>query len=185
MAAKHKRMRAANKRRELFSLWLMPRGQSAVQLQALIEKLSRAYSTPAFQPHVTLIGGINLSERVAIRKTDEVAARVKPFRIRLSEVTYLDEYFRCVFIKARRTRSLLNAYHIARAVFGTGNHEEYMPHLSLIYADLSNEQRQNIIGNIGCNVEILFIAKEIFLYSTAGRPKNWYCVSKSSFDHNS
>ena len=132
-----------------------------------------------------MAGEINLSERVAINKTSELAAKVRPLKIELSAVAHLDEYFRCIFIKARRTQNLLNAHSIARVAFGTENGEKYMPHLSLIYGDLNRQTKENIIKNIGCNIDILFVAKELFLYHTAGQPKDWYCVSKRPLAGNS
>jgi hypothetical protein len=36
----------------------MPSGEAYAQLKSIIDRLSSKYSTPAFEPHVTVIGGL-------------------------------------------------------------------------------------------------------------------------------
>jgi 2'-5' RNA ligase len=173
-------MNPGQKKTELYSLWLMPAGRVASELQTLITDLSAKHKTPIFQPHVTLIGSLNLTEADAVSKTTILARKVAPFVVRLSEVACLDQYFRCVFIKAMKTECLMNANSIARLLFGLQNGEEYMPHLSLVYGDLTRRMKQDIIKEIGNTIYIAFPVEEIYLYYTGGQPKKWRCVSITS-----
>ena len=177
MAAKPGRMTADRTEKGVYSLWLMPRGRIANQLRTLIGKLSREYSTPTFEPHVTLIGELELSKARAIAKTKELATHIEPFEIKLSQVAHLDQYFRCVFIKAHNTKVMLNANSIARKIFEQETTQEYMPHLSLVYGNLRNHTRKHIIRDIGDKMDIRFLAKEVYLYYTGGLPGEWYRVS--------
>lgn len=164
---------------EVFSLWLMPKGEIAGELGALIMRLSREHSTPAFKPHVTLIGGIDLPSATAIARADELAAKIKPFDVTLGHLEHRDHYFRCVFIKAEQTKPLMKANSTARAFFGQRRREAYMPHLSLIYGNLDSQARQKAIQSIGRRMNITFRASEIFLYYTGGEPESWHCLSRS------
>ena len=119
-----------------------------------------------------------MPETAAMDKTSELAAHVSPFKIRLSGVTHLDQYFRCVFIKACKTQALLNAHSAARAAFGKEGDAEYMPHLSLLYGDLNPRTREQISRDLGCSMEVAFMAEELFLYYTEGQTEKWYCVTK-------
>lgn len=161
---------------EVYSLWLMPRGHVADELQTLIADLSRKHMTPTFEPHVTLIGSLNLPKAEAVSKTKELATQVKPFIVTLSEVAYLDQYFRCVFIKAERTTGLMTAHLTARDLFVYQQDDDYMPHLSLVYGDLQRTTKRAIVQHIGVETTIEFLVEELYLYCTDGPPKDWYCV---------
>jgi len=170
-------MTANKKKRDVYSLWLMPGGEVATRLRKLIARLSNEYSTPRFEPHVTLVGELGLPKAKAIERTKKLAARIEPLEVKLSEVAHLDQYFRCVFIKGYTTRDLMNANSIARVLFEQKNAEEYTPHLSLVYGILNSHTRQRIITDVGDRMDIEFFANEIYLYYTGGQPKNWHRVS--------
>ena len=57
-----------------YSLWLIPAGEVRQQLAKTIFDLSREYAAPAFEPHVTLAGGI-------VGPTREVAAKIEQQRL--------------------------------------------------------------------------------------------------------
>lgn len=156
----------------------MPKGRAASRLQNLITALSTKYRTPPFQPHITLLGELCLLEATAVAMTAQVAERIDPFRIQLSEITHLDQYFRCVFIEVVKTEALMSAHLTARDVFRQQYDEEYSPHLSLIYGTLTPNIRQHIIQDIGLKLEIEFQVNEIHLYYTAGQPEFWHRVTK-------
>lgn len=161
---------------EVYSLWLMPSGQLVAQLQALISQLSNEYSTPLFEPHVTLIGELAISEKEAVAKTQRLAEMLRPFTISLREVACQNEFFRCVFIKAEKQPDLLNANSKAHEVFEQRNDKNYMPHLSLVYGDLALPAKEQIIKRVGPEKRMNFKAKGIFLYYTTGQPQNWYLI---------
>lgn len=60
-----------------YSLWLMPRGISKVQLQKEIDVQARQYNAPRFAPHVTLLGGIGGEEDAIAAKTAELAGSIQ------------------------------------------------------------------------------------------------------------
>ena len=171
-------MNVHQRKPELYSLWLMPEGRIAERLQTLITNLSNQYKTPDFPPHVTLIGALNLPEAKAVAKTAQVAERIDPFEIQLGELAHLDQYFRCVFVKAKKTEALMNANSTAREVFRQRTDEEYLPHLSLIYGALNAHARQRVIQDMGDELSITFSVTEIHLYYTGGSPTLWRCIAK-------
>lgn len=165
--------------KQVYSLWLMPEGQTALRLQELIARFSREYSTPRFEPHVTLIGECDMSETAVLVRTKELASKIQPFDIRLNRIEYLDRYFQCVFIKAEKTQDLMKARASACALFGQKKDEKYMPHLSLIYGNLPPRVKQSIVQSAGGTLELQFCAEKIYLYHTGGSPEHWYCVSSA------
>ena len=156
----------------------MPRGEIADELSSLIRRLSREHSTPAFEPHVTLIGEINLPRATAISRTRDLAASIRPFDIRLTRMAHHDRYFQCIFLLADKTPGIMKAHSTACTVFELTDTEEYKPHLSLVYGKLDRETRQRVILRIGDMMNITFRAREIFIYYTEGEPAGWHCLSR-------
>ena len=158
----------------------MPQGRPREDLEKSIARLSIQYATPQFEPHVTLIGELAISKQDAITNTQRLAKMTKPFTIFLQEVTYLDEYFRCVFIKAERTEGLKSANLNARGLFKQNKAEEYMPHLSLVYGNLTLKQKEQVIKDIGRKSSTNFAVDRITLYYTKGQPNNWYPILEAT-----
>ena len=163
-------------RKEVYSLWLMPTEKTRDDLQRIIADFSRKYSTPRFEPHVTLIGEIQAPASVVRSQTENLATLLKPFEIRLREVAHLDQYYRCVFIKAEKTNALIDAHSKACAVLKQDDDEDYMPHLSLVYGDLAPSTKRRVLQDIGNELLVAFEVKGIYLYDTGGQPEAWHRI---------
>ena len=148
-----------------YSLWLMPTGDVYNKLNNIIYNLSKKYSAPSFKPHVTLIGGILKSEEAMVSKTAQLASVIHPYKIELFTVDYLDEFYRCLFLKAKETDEVIKANVEARKIFDKQENTPYMPHLSLMYGDFSPEMKEKIIMEIGKEFNLNFKVNNIHLFS--------------------
>lgn len=160
-----------------FSLWMLPPADVGDRFRSLIADLSRRTGTPAFEPHLTLAGGIDAAtERAAAARVAPLAARLPPLPIRLTEVGTTGEYYRCLFIHAERTPLLQRAHHEACAVLAQ-EPGDFMPHLSLIYGEIGAADKARIITDIGTRFDLAFTVERLALYSTAGPPPAWRRVA--------
>jgi len=163
-------------KKEVYSLWLMPTGRTRDDLQRLIVDLSKKHSTPRFEPHVTLIGEIQSPVSELKSKTEKLATLIEPLEIKLREVAYLNQFFRCMFIKAEKTKALMNARSIACTELAQDNDKNYMPHLSLMYGDLALSTKLGVIQEIGKELAVDFGITDFHLYYTGGQPIEWHPV---------
>jgi 2'-5' RNA ligase len=163
-----------------YSLWLIPSRDVYKRLNNLISCLSRKYNTPRFEPHVTLLGEVLGSQNDIVLKTAQLASVIRSFRMELDEVKYVNEYFRCVFIKAQETDEVMTANQKARKIFVRETDPKYMPHLSLMYSDFSPQAKEKIITEIGKQIKIGFDVTCIHLFFTNGEVKDWYRVKEFS-----
>ncbi|MBU3940770.1 MAG: 2'-5' RNA ligase family protein [Nanoarchaeota archaeon] len=161
-----------------FSLWLMPSGEVYDILNTLISGLSMEYNTPFFQPHITLLDEVLISEKEIVSKTAQLSSIINPFKIELDEIKYLNEYFSCLFISVKQTNELINANLKAKKIFNRKNDVKYVPHLSLIYGNLLPQIKKEIITEIGRKIPLSFDVNKIYLVSTKGAPKDCYCVKE-------
>lgn len=156
----------------------MPPGDVCNQLTEVILQLSRKYSTPNFEPHVTLLGGLTGTEEEILSKTSKLANLIQPYAINLTKMDYLDECFKCLFIKVEETESVLKANVKAREIFNQQQDPKYMPHLSLIYGSLSPDTKERIIKEIVGKFDFKFEARSIHVFLTDSKPENWSRVKE-------
>jgi hypothetical protein len=62
---------------ESYSLWVMPSGQHAEQLQAEINKLSEEHNGPPFEPHVTVLPDIQRPREEVVAICEQLASKLK------------------------------------------------------------------------------------------------------------
>ena len=158
----------------LYSIWLKPSGNTYSELMNIISQLSKKYSSPIFEPHVTLIGGLADSEVNVISRTSKLANLLKPITIRLMRIGYLNEFFRCLFITVEESDSLMSANLTARKIFNRLQDPKFIPHLSLLYGIFNSSIKEEIIADIGKKFEMNFEIKSIRVVSTKNEPKDWY-----------
>ncbi len=165
-----------------YSLWLMPSGDAYNKLKELAFQLSEKNSSPNFEPHVTLLGDIFLSEEEILDKTSKLATLIQPFVVSLNKVDYLDEYFRCLFIRAQETKDLAEANVKAREIFNRQQDPKFMPHLSIMYGNFNPAVKEKIISEIGREIKTEFEIKSIYLVAASSKiePKDWKIIKEFS-----
>ena len=161
-----------------YSLWLMPTGETRERLAGTILDLSRQYATPAFEPHVTLAGGIVGQARDVTSRMKDLARRIPPFTIRLTAVDGLDEYFRCLFVRVATTLPIMTANKAAREVFRLEEKRAFMPHVSLLYGSLPSSLKEKIIASLARQFELEFKVGSLHLYRIRSEPEAWRRVAR-------
>lgn len=162
---------------ERYSLWLMPTGDVCDRLSRIICRLSGRYGAPEFSPHVTLLGGCVGPRRELIRKSARVAAALRPFALRLEEIDFRDEYFRCLFVHVALAGPLRKAHQAARQAFGHGREPAFMPHLSLLYGNFPRSLKEGVMAELGSRLDVQFKVRSLHLYRTHGEPRHWRRVA--------
>lgn len=160
-----------------YALWLMLARAAHEHFATLIERLSREHGTPRFAPHITLLGHIAGDETGLAVEARELARRLVPFDVRLTEAGYLDEYHRALFVYVGRSSPLMQARAAAEERFGVIIEPAYMPHLSLLYGDLPAARKEAILDDIGRYFDITATVERLALLAVAGpRPRDWRTV---------
>jgi len=155
----------------------MPRGDVCDHLSRIIQRLSARYGTPVFSPHVTLLGGCAGPLPELRRQAARVAAAFRPFAIRLEEIDFLDEYYRCLFVHAALTEPLRKAHRFARQAFGHGREPAFMPHLSLLYGNFPRSLKEALAAELGPRLGEQFRVRNLHLFRTHGEPRHWRRVA--------
>ena len=156
-----------------YALWLRPFGEIAFKLRQQIHQLSEKYSSPAFEPHITLLGGLTQSEVELQQMTNVLAASLHPFDVVLTKAGYKDTYFQSLFVRVQQNKELINARKTAEQMFNAGSEEPYEPHLSLMYGNFSRQQKERILNTVGREFHLRFKVHNLLLIKTQGEPEMW------------
>lgn len=163
-------------RHNLYSLWLIPDEHAQACFSEIITKLVSLYHGPVFKPHITLLGSIACTQADAINNAARIASELEPFAVQFSNIEGLDEYYRCLFMKAIPDRTLLHANALAKQLFKRDSCNEFMPHLSLIYGNISDEEKEKMKDIIDPYLKAQLQVTAIELYETQGTPEDWQCL---------
>ena len=170
----------------VYSLWLEPPPALASTSAGFIGRYAGASGgrCPTFDPHVTLAGGFVGTEAQAREKSAAIVASLAsafgPLRCDAMEVSAGTRFHQCVYLRVVPTEQLANAHALAARAFGlepgNGGGAPYMPHLSLVYGDLTETEREHarkdaaaaLLGDGDTNAShaASFAAAEVSLWRT-------------------
>ena len=162
-----------------YALWLMPKGEIYKKLADLIKKLGSEYGGPVFEPHVTLLGDIELPEEEMIKKTAQLVKNQKPFFVNLKQINYENFYFRTLFVKAEITETLQTLYDRAKEIFEM-DIPPFMAHLSILYGNYPQGVKGKIIQEIGRDQTATFDVSSIHLIK-GGKIEEWKIIREFTF----
>ena len=146
-----------------YSIWILPPEPVFDRLTQIIAQISKQYSTPYFDPHVTLLGDLTLREEEMVATTQQLTNFLKPFTLTLTTAGYLNEYFKSLFITVEETEELMEAHQKARTLFNRAQDPKFFPHLSLMYGNFSPEIKEKILSEIGKDFQITFEVNDMYL----------------------
>jgi len=164
-----------------YSLWLQPDVDITYRLQGYIDKLSTKYETPVFEPHVTLLGGLRSTETELLSLAETLASSLRPFELKLTKAGYTEHYYQSLFIHIKKSSSLMEAHSLSCRLFDCDPKKKYMPHLSLLYGELSQNEKERILNIIGREFYTPFTVKSLDLIKSDGKPKDWEKVGTAVF----
>jgi 2'-5' RNA ligase len=159
--------------------WLVPAaGPARDHLAATIGALAAEHGGPRFEPHVTIAGRFHCGERAAAQALTSLAAGAPPFTVRFAEVGSEQAYFRALYLRADPAPQLTALHDAARAAWALES-RRYLPHLSLLYANLAEERKRAIIDALGIllPLTIRLNAAELWADHPAGVP-GWHRVAR-------
>jgi hypothetical protein len=79
---------------------------------------------------------------------EQIASSLKPIQIEFDKVTYGNMYHQCVYILCKASQDLTSAGRAAKEAFHVDPSTPYMPHVSLIYSDMSSPSRQLLAAEL-------------------------------------
>jgi 2'-5' RNA ligase len=157
-----------------YHLWVKPTGAAYALVARTIRDLADELGTPSFEPHVTLLGSLDGTEREHRQRTETLCRLLRPVPFVLTEPGYLDEYFRCVFMLVDQTQEV--RWYRASALHAFDRPDEpFMPHVSLVYGSLTESRKQEIVARLPPELRTTFLATSLALVrADSPAPHDWH-----------
>ncbi len=125
------------------TIWLMVSDKKASKT---IQEIGKKYSTPVFKPHLTLINGIKGPEKEVVKKFSLLAKDIGRIQLEPDGLGYSSEFFKCIFIRIKKTPELKKFNSKAGRIFGIK--KSFSPHISLMYGKIPRDVKKNIMKEI-------------------------------------
>jgi 2'-5' RNA ligase len=133
-----------------YSIWLVPDRETRAYrtLDELIGDYAQSYpDAPDFEPHITLLGGIETDEATVSERTCDLVGGRDPFALDFIDVSCSTTTHQCVFLLVAPSAPLLRLRRTASEVFDR-DERMYVPHLSLVYSWMEVEERVRLVRSI-------------------------------------
>lgn len=163
-----------------YSLWLAPDpdGPAGRALADRIAAYAEAHDdAPVFDPHLTVVGGVDVGATAAVERTRDAAADHGPLEVRLVRPHCSTTRYQCVFLLAAPTADLLGLREDARRAFGRAA-SMYTPHLSLLYSDVEVGERRRLVEGYDGDLPVSFAADHVQVVDTRGGVGEWSVVER-------
>ncbi|KAL6992343.1 hypothetical protein U1Q18_010451 [Sarracenia purpurea var. burkii] len=177
--------------KHVYSVWALPPEDVRERLKNLMTGLRSEFGGPEFEPHVTVVGAISLTEEDAVDKFRSACRGVKAYTATVEKVATGTFFYQCVFLLLQPTPEVMEASLHCTGHFGYRSSAPYMPHLSLLYGDLSDEEKKKAQAKANLLDEsigsVSFQISRLALYETDTEDqslKSWKKVSEYNLDGN-
>ena len=164
-----------------YHLFLEPEGKLREEVVAIIGSLAAEFTGPMFSPHVTLLARIPVEEEgVLIEKTKQLASSLSPFEVALGTVDMERAYFRALYLQVE-SEEIKNVHQRANELFSMQDEREYVPHMSLLYGNYPETQKQEVASALEVPSRSSFLVNKLHLYKTDGETSNWVKIAEVPF----
>ena len=158
----------------MFHLWLAPAGAMYERLGGVLSELSARYESPQFDPHLTLLGRLEGEEGALVDRAHQLARVLHPFEIRLKEPSYEAQHFRCLFLPAEPSPSILDAHQRATQIFNAQPTSAFDPHVSLLYGLFPERVKREIIDALPPDLPGSFpVSRLQLIRADSTNPQDW------------
>ena len=158
----------------MISIWLIPAPEDAQYIQVIIDNLSTNYQAPVFSPHCTLYSPIDLPKAELKKILERSAKNMKPFYVKKTMISYTEDIWKTIFIELLRSSELEQLQQTVIRQFHVEHPYEFSPHISLLYKEIPDNKKENIIRNL--QLKNSFKMDKIAAVRTGPNVDNWETV---------
>ncbi|XP_010518831.1 PREDICTED: cyclic phosphodiesterase isoform X2 [Tarenaya hassleriana] len=145
----------ADEKKEVYSVWALPEEDAADRFRKVMEGLRSEFGGPKFDPHVTVVGAIKLTADEANKMFEAACDGLKAYTATVDRVGTGTFFYQCVFLLLRQKPEVMGAGAHCTNHFNYYSTIPYMPHLSLLYSDLTDEEKKKAQEKAYCLDESL------------------------------
>ncbi len=165
----------------MFVIWFTFQKDDEEFLQEIINELSKKYNSVSFKPHITAYGFVNIKLDKISKICRDISARFEPFNVEFLNISYSDDFWKTLFVNLKTSMIMSEIHNNLRNKFQKVENYVFEPHISLIYNNMSNNDKKEISKNIKLKKQFRIDSISILHYSD--KIENWKIVEKFILKH--
>lgn len=160
-----------------YVIWLLPEKKRATELQKIIGELAQSFHSIPFHPHITLTPCPDERPFEKLKAIcEDLANEFNPLELHSLKISSLNNNYQSLYIQINNSDQLAELRKTARSKTGLEPDHSYMPHLSLFYGLLSDDQRREITSRLSSSIPKTIFADKLALVQLNGTPETWRIV---------
>ena len=163
----------------MVSIWLIPAPADAQYLQGIIYNLAATYQAPVFNTHCTLYSPTDLPALEIKKILEQSANNMESFYVKKATISHTENIWKTIFIELLKSPELEQLQQAVISQFPNGQPYEFLPHISLLYKEMSDKKKEDIIRNL--QVKNSFKMDKIAAVRTGPNVDNWATVVEIPF----
>ncbi|KAL9232210.1 hypothetical protein vseg_007346 [Gypsophila vaccaria] len=167
-----------------FAIWGVPSKDVKKRIKKINRALREEFGGPKLDPHLTVVGITNLTRTDALERFNAACQGLKAYPAHTMGVASGSSFWQCVYVLLDTNSEVMETSAHCRKHFGYTSDAPYMPHMSLLYANLTNEENQKAlekvnaldeeIGNLSFSIDRL----ELWITDSNQTLSSWEKVSE-------
>ena len=163
----------------MVSIWLIPAPADAQYLQGIINNLAATYQAPVFNTHCTLYSPTDLPALEIKKILEQSANNMESFYVKKATISHTENIWKTIFIELLKSPELEQLQQAVISQFPKGQPYEFLPHISLLYKEIPDKKKEDIIRNL--QVKNSFKMDKIAAMRTGPNVDNWATVVEIPF----
>ena len=163
----------------MVSIWLIPAPADAQYLQGIINNLAATYQAPVFNTHCTLYSPTDLPALEIKKILEQSANNMESFYVKKATISHTENIWKTIFIELLSSPELEQLQQAVISQFPKGQPYEFLPHISLLYKEIPDKKKEDIIRNL--QVKNYFKMDKIAAVRTGPNVDNWATVVEIPF----
>lgn len=160
----------------MISLWLTLADEDAAYLQEIIKELAHEFQAPVFSPHCTLLSSVDLYKKELHSVLSNVSIEIAPIYVTMSGLNYSNNIWKTVFIELEKSPEIIQIQQRITNHFSPVPPYEFLPHISLIYKEMTVELKEEIIRKL--TVRNSYKMDKIIAMKTGPNVEQWEKVAE-------
>jgi len=160
----------------MHAIWLLFDQNDKKYLSEIISELSKKYESPIFTPHVTIYGLTNVEIKTLEKIVSDSIYEIPSFYIEKDTISFSDHFWKTLFVDFRPNSSMLKINNNLTKNLSKFNEYTFSPHTSLIYKNMIQTEKQELIKNI--SIKKSFKITSIGIQEFSEQIENWKIVQE-------
>ncbi len=146
-----------------YHLWLIPCSKDQERIGKLADELSARFQAPRITPHLSLLIRIPENEPGLVSKTKKLAKAIGPILLRFQEIGWIEDFHRCLFLRAEESEAMARARQKASSLFQASENRAFIPHVSIMYGNIPIETKKQVANEIQKQVPEQVVFDQLWL----------------------